>query len=530
MSKLDELIRSLPKKEVVTKSGPVQGYIINGICVFKGIPYAAAPEGDLRWRPPQPRKTWSEPLSCLKNGNVCPQDSLRFPVYGQMGEDCLNLNIWTPEKPAGRCTVMVWLHGGGFSTGAGSLPIYDGSYFASQGAVVVTLNYRLNVLGYLAHPELTSESGNGCSGNYGMMDQIFALKWIKENIAGFGGDPDRVTIFGESAGGASVVALMSSPLAVGLFHRAIAQSPGYTPYRLRKLGHKQGHLESAEAMGILFAESLGLKGNKGVIEKMRQMPAEQLSNEWFKIAQLNWKGTGAAGSWMLNHLIIDGHVLHEAPGEVFRKGKQHNVPFLIGTNADEGTLFEFLFFGDNQSKGKYLHYVKEVFINGYEKVVEHFGDGDGDRTRVPVSDLMGSYFQAGARRLARSMANLQPQTYRYLFNMPPKFFIYQIPEILEMPDWQKRFGVYHAAEIPYVFHFMALPGMTEADKTLSEHMAAYWARFAATGDPNGEGAKQWPRYSSQDESYILLDDPISIGSGYMERHCDCVDEVEGLIV
>jgi para-nitrobenzyl esterase len=522
MSKLDDLIKTLPKKTVASQYGPVEGYVVNGTCIYKGIPYAAAPKGELRWKPPQPRKAWSEPLSCFNAGYVCPQDTKRFPVYGSMDEDCLNLNIWSPEKQAGPCPVMVWLHGGGFGTGAGSLPPYDGSYFASLGIIVVTLNYRLGVLGFLAHPELTAESGNNSSGNYGIMDQIFALKWVRDNIANFGGDPANVTIFGESAGGASVIALMSSPQTAGLFHRAIAQSPGHAPYRLRKLTEKSGHFASAESLGVQFAEKLGVSG-RGAIEKMRGMSAEDMAQLWFDVVQNVWDHTGATGGWMLNHLILDGHVLKEAPGDVFRKGKQHNVPFIVGTNADEGTLFEFLMFGYQQSTTKYHHYLEKAFGKAKAKIIEHFGSGDGDDTRGPVSDLLGSFFQSGTRRLARSMSSVQPQTYRYLFTMPARFWLYQIPGI---DDWKERFGVYHAAEIAFVFHFMLLPGLNEADHALSDKMAGLWARFAATGDPNGPGLPQWPKYSQADESYLVLDDPVSIGKGYRADHCDCIDEID----
>jgi para-nitrobenzyl esterase len=524
MSKLDDLIKALPKKVVATKYGPVEGLIVNGTCIFKGIPYAAPPTGALRWKPPQPRKTWSETLSCFVNGNVCPQDTRRFPVFGHMDEDCLNLNIWASEKPAGPCPVMVWFHGGGFGTGAGSLPPYDGSYFASLGIVVVTLNYRLGVLGFLAHPELTAESSTASSGNWGIMDQVFALKWVRDNIASFGGDPACVTIFGESAGGASVAALMSSPLTKGLFHRAIAQSPGHAPYRLRKLSERNGHFGSAESLGVQFAEKVGVADVKGAIAKMRELPANEIAQTWFDIVQQVWEHTGATGGWQLNQLIIDGHVLKEAPAEVFRQGKQHNVPFIVGTNADEGTLFEFLMFGREPNTAKYHHYLETAFDSkGKDRIIKLFGSGEGNDTRGPVSTLLGSYFQSGTRRLARSMSSLQPQTYRYLFTMPARFWLYQIPGI---DDWRERFGVYHAAEIAFVFHFMVLPGLNEADRALSDQMAGYWARFAATGDPNGAGAPEWPKYSKKDESYLVFNEDVCTGQGYREDQSDCIDEIE----
>ena len=525
MGKLDELIKSLPKKVAVTEYGPVEGYTINEVTNYKGIPYAAAPEGVLRWRPPQPRATWQEPQKATRIGFVCPQDISIFPVFGQMGEDCLNLNIWAPEKSDGACTVMVWLHGGGFSTGSGSLPPYDGSYFASLGIVVVTINYRLNALGFLAHPELTAEYDGRASGNYGIMDQIFALQWVKKNIRGFGGDPDNVTVFGESAGGASVVALMSSPLTLGLFHRVIAQSPGHVPSRLRKLGESNGHLESAEVIGLRFAEKLGLTGAKGVIDKLRSLPAEVLAEAWFKMINEDVKGAGTSGGWMLNHLIVDGHVLQSAPGKIFLAGEQHNLPFMTGTTADEGTLFGFLLFGNNPDSARYHRYIERVYGESKDKVIKHFGDSDRDDMQVSASNLLGSGFYCGARRLARTMSAVQPQTYKYLFAMPPKFFLYQIPGIA---DWKERFKCFHAAEIPYVFHFILLPGLEDEDRALSDLIAGYWARFARTGDPNGSGAPHWPRYSQKDERYLTMDNPIVLGQGLNDKQCDFIDELEGM--
>ena len=350
-NRLEEYIASLPKRTVETEYGPVTGYILGGAAAFKGIPFAAPPVGPLRWRPPEPPARWTEPIDATSIGCVCPQDTKIFPVFGQIGEDCLSLNIWTPEETkGGPFPVMVWLHGGGFSTGSGSMPIYDGTYFASLGIVTVTINYRLNALGFLAHPELTAESPGRTSGNYGLTDQVFALKWVKENISRFGGDPGNVTVFGESAGGASVVSLLSSPLAAGLFHRAIAQSCGNAPSLLRKLGESNRHLESAEAVGLKFAQKLGIDAGKGALRKMRALPAQELAEAWFKYVMEDATGASFTGSWQINQLTIDGYVLHDSPANTFAKGKQNNVPLIAGTTADEGTLFRlFLFRGPNDA-------------------------------------------------------------------------------------------------------------------------------------------------------------------------------------
>jgi para-nitrobenzyl esterase len=523
-NKLDEFIASLPKKTVDTKYGPVTGYIAGGAVNFKGIPYAAPPIGGLRWKPPEPPVPWKDSLVSTKFGCICPQDTTFFPAFGPMDEDCLSLNIWTPEDTQrGPYPVMVWLHGGGFTTGSGSMPIYDGTYFASLGMVVVSINYRLNVLGFLAHPELTAESLSHSSGNYGIMDQIFALKWVKDNISRFGGDPGNVTIFGESAGGASVAALLSSPLAAGLFHRAIAQSSGNTPSLLRKLGESNGHLESAESLGLRFVRKLGFEGEKGILKKMRALPAKELVEAWYKSIQEDVTGTGFTGSWQINHLVIDGHVLKDSPAETFLKGMQNNVPFITGTTADEGTVFRLFLFRGPDDLDRYKRFAGRAFGAAKDKVLEQYLVSDADSAGQAACNVLGSGFFCGARRLARSMSAIQPRTYRYLFSMPPKFFLYQIPGIA---DWKERFGCFHAAEIPFVFHFMALPGFQDEDRALADQIAGCWARFARTGDPNGDGAPNWPRYTQKEENYLVLDNPVKAGNGYKNKECDFVEELE----
>jgi para-nitrobenzyl esterase len=528
MTKFDEFLDSLPKKTAGTAYGPVTGYIFGGIAHFKGVPYASPPAGALRWRPPQPPIPWKEPRATVKAGCICPQDTLIFPAFGQMGDDCLNLNIWAPEKPAaGGYPVMVWLHGGGFSTGSGSVPIYDGTYFASMGIVAVTINYRLSALGFLAHPDLSAESPQGVSGNYGILDQLFALEWVRDNIAKFGGDPGNVTIFGESAGGASVIALLSSPLAGGLFHRAIAQSGGNTPPLLRRLGESNGRLEPAESLGIKFARSFGFDGGKGTIEKMRALPAQSLVEEWFKSIQVETEGVGFTGGWQMNHLVVDGYVLNGPPGEIFRRGKQHNVPFITGTTADEGTLFRMLMFGGKEDPQRYRHFVEKAFGAAMDRVFQEYAVNDPDSAGQAACSIFGNGFFSGARRAARDMSAVQPLTYRYLFSMPPKFFIYQLPGI---PDWKERFGCFHAAEVPFVFHFLALPGLEDEDRELSNQMAGYWARFARTGDPNGDGAPHWPQYSRKDEQYLVFNNPVETGRGFRDKECDFVEQVEAMKV
>jgi len=357
-----------------------------------------------------------------------------------------------------------------------------------------------------------------------LLDQLFALRWVKANIVRFGGDPGNVTVFGESAGGASVIALLSSPLAGGLFQRAIAQSGGNAPSLLRKLGESNRHLDSAESMGLRFVRKLGFDGGEGTLEKLRALPAQALVEEWFRSIEIDAEGTGFTGSWQLNHLIIDGHVLHGSPAEIFRKGKQHNVPFMTGTTRDEGTLFRLLLFrGPADDPGRYRQFVAKAFGAARDRVLDQYAVTDACSAGQAACSVLGSGFFCGARRTARDMSAVQPRTYRYLFSMPPKFFLYQLPG---MPDWKERFGCFHAAEIPFVFHFLALPGLEEEDIALSAQMAGYWARFARTGDPDGDGAAHWPRYSRKDEQYLIFDNPVKTGAGFMDRECDFVEQIE----
>lgn len=310
-------------RAIRTESGFISGAESDGVRSFKGIPYAAPPVGDLRWKPAQPAAPWDGTRACLTFGPACPQEGkdLYGPV-GEMDEDCLYLNVWTPAKNAGAgLPVMFWIHGGGFMFGAGGKACYDGAELARRGGVVVvTCNYRLGPFGFLAHPALTAESPHHASGNYGMMDQVAALRWVQVNIAAFGGDPSCVTIFGQSAGGVSVCALMASPLAQGLFHRAIVHS-GSAPANSRSLA-------AMESLGIDFSKRLGA-------DDLRSMRAKSAA----ELLAARKIGTGRVGEGTEDHLCVDGWFLPEAPGRAFAAGRQAKVPVMAGTTRDEGRGF-----------------------------------------------------------------------------------------------------------------------------------------------------------------------------------------------
>src|SRR3990167_3982055 len=300
---------------IAIDSGQIEGSQLGTRRVFKGIPYAAPPVGPLRWRPPQPAPSWRGVRKAISHSFACPQLE-SYPPGGPQeptSEDCLTLNVWAPAtQGAGKLPVMVWIHGGGLISGSGSLPQYAGDQLAARGVVVVTINYRLGVLGFLAHPELNRESPHGGSGNYGLLDQIAALKWVNRNIAAFGGDPDQVTIFGQSSGSFSVSMLVSSPLATGLFRRAIGQSGAvFEPVELDPLFTPNG---AAEA-GARFASKAGAKS----LADLRRIPVASLLKYRFN-PQFN----------------IDGYVLPVSPHDAYAEGKQNNVDLLVGANAKIG--------------------------------------------------------------------------------------------------------------------------------------------------------------------------------------------------
>jgi para-nitrobenzyl esterase len=500
----------------------VKGIIVDDVRGYLGIPYAAPPVGNLRWQPPVSPEPWKEPRYMDKFGPACPQSEVILTQNSEdMNEDCLVLNIWTPAtSQAESLPVMMFLHGGGFARGSGSEPMCNETYLARRGIVLVTINYRLGAFGFLSHPALTAESPYHSSGNYGIMDQIMALKWIQANIRKFGGNPDNVTIFGHSAGGVSVVTLMTSTLAKGLFHQAIAQSCGYAPTVIRHLSETQNGLESMESLGIGFARRLGVASQTNLLEAMRAKPWQEIVIAWEKAVQNKQAATRVSGAWMLNHVILDGYVLTQSPGEAFKSGKQHNIPFMTGTTADEGSVMPFLM--NLSTAEKYHAYLERCFGKQVQKVLEPYPAQDKTVVSKTVRRLLGDGFLGGARALARSMSAVQPKTFLYQFIMKPKIFTFQVPNV---KDWQEEFGCYHGAELPYIFHFLPGSKFKDEDRKLSDQMIGYWIRFARSGDPNGDGAVHWPAYDLSEEKHLILDKLIKVGHHLNEQVCDLIDEL-----
>ncbi len=449
--------------------GTVEGVVKDGIASFKGIPFAAPPVGDLRWRSPQPVKPWE---GVKKADSYAPSPMQDTGLIAKMGgsskisEDCLYLNVWTgAKKQDEKRPVMVWIYGGAFVGGTTSFPTTDGTSFAKKGVVLVSVAYRVGPMGFLAHPELSKESGKG-SGAYGIQDQIAGLKWVKENITRFGGDPSNVTIFGESAGGMSVGILVASPMARGLFQRAISESGG-------AVSPSRGSLKTAEEQGKAFLSKLGAND----IKAARALSAETI--------QQGLKG-GMGGFWP----VADGATIIENPYELFEAGKFNDTPILVGTNSNEGRLFatqKTTSAGFEQMIQKRFAAAADAFLKAYP----HATDAEATRSN---QDIMRDSIFAWP---TWAWAKLQSR------NGKNKVFVYYYDHRTPAsPD-----GSDHAAEISYVFGNLGGFGGSSGpeDKALSELMGSYWVNFAKNGDPNGPGLPVWPAFDEKEQKTMFFD-------------------------
>lgn len=463
---------------VKTKDGIVQGTIENDIRVFKGIPFAAPPVGNLRWKAPQPVEKW-EGVKQTTEFAPSPYQSGNPPAG--KSEDCLYLNVWTPaQSDKEKLPVMVWIYGGGFGAGTTADPICNGINLANKGVVVVAVAYRVGILGFLAHPELSAENPNNVSGNYGLLDQIAGLKWVQENIAAFGGDPEKVTIFGESAGGISVSMLCASPKAKGLFNGAISQSGGsFGPTRPTTYpGENMKTLEQAEANGVDYVQRSGY----GSIAELREVSADSLP--------------GGRG-WP----IVDGYVIPDVQHRLYENGNYNDVPVLIGYNSDEGASFS-----RAKTPEEYVANVKKRYGKFADTLIAAYPPG---KNSVPKTarDLMRD---AAFGWHTWIWARLQSQTGN------SKVFYYYFDQHPDYPEDSPKYGYGspHGQDVPYVFMTLDSLGrndLTESDYKLSETMGTYWTNFAKYGNPNGEKVPEWPPFSDANPNVMYLDDDPNIG-------------------
>jgi para-nitrobenzyl esterase len=496
-------VKAMIPEQVKIDSGLLAGTASGqpSVRVFKGIPFAAPPVGENRWKAPRPVAKWEGVRKADAFGAPCaagpagggrgggrgaapgaapgaaaPAAPAAPPREPARAEDCLYLNVWTSaNSPNDRRPVMMWIYGGGFTGGSGGMAWYDGENLASKGPVIVTMNYRLGSLGFFAHPELARESGHNASGNYGMMDAIAALQWVKRNISAFGGDPNNVTIAGESAGAMMVGALVGSPLAKGLFHRAIAQSGGY-------MGLTMGRMtpgETAHANGVKTMEALGVK----TIAELRAKPLNELT------------GLSAGG------LVVDGYVIPEDLSLTFMNGKQNVVDVLTGSNKDEANFG--LCFGVGGRGGgpgptveTFKANAQRRFGEGADDYVKLYGVATDADAQPAAHAACGDEINWNMRQWAAAQAKKGKKAYTYFFT--------RIPTINGKPSPQ---GATHTAEISYAFNNpkgQANQTWNDVDTTLADQMSSYWVNFITRGDPNGNGLPKWPEYKDLMSGRVMV--------------------------
>lgn len=474
---------ALSAQVIKTPAGLVQGTEEGAVAIYKGVPFAQPPVADLRWREPQPPMPWSGIRRADRFAPACPQHG-SYPKDAPpepTSEDCLYLNIWKPlDAEERKLPVMLWIHGGSLRNGSASIPLYNGDQLARHGVIVVTANYRLGVLGFLAHPQLTIESGRHSSGNYGLMDQIAALRWIQRNISAFGGDPDNVTVFGQSSGAISISALSSSPMARNLFHRVIGQSGGlFEPMEFAN----NLKLEGAELDGQSFVTRAGASS----LKQLRSSSASELLDVPFNA-----------------NIIVDGHVLPRTPYDAHRRDEHNRVPVLVGYTADEAQEFM-----ANRT----------ITTTNFTSELERHFPGFLVRLTAPDPGITDAEARSSALGFERDVrfgwsmwtwARLASRegdagAWLYQFTQPTPF-----PTTSVQAGW----GAAHGSEMPYLFgHLDQRPwAWTSQDRKLSSLMSTYWTNFARSGDPNGPGLPEWPKFVSSDPVAMQLGELVAPAS------------------
>lgn len=465
-------VTALAGPEVTVTQGKLEGRQDGLVTAFLGIPFAAPPVGELRWRGPQPASSWSGVRKATEFGASCMQTLLpegrapwtaEYVVQNHVSEDCLSLNVWTPAKAGAKKPVLVWIHGGGFNEGSGSVPIYNGSSLAGRDLVIVTVNYRLGAFGFMAHPQITQETKakGEPSTNFGLQDQIAALNWVQRNIAAFGGDPANVTIAGQSAGSMAVHSLVSSPLAKGLFVRAIAQSglPTIIP---------MATLREAEKKGVEFGAEKGAK----TLAELRALPAEALVV------------TAAGVGGLRFGVSIDGTLLPASPADILAKGTFNDVPMMVGQTADEGSAFPGYGSGDDAAFQAFMTRSFGPKAATFRAFYPGATEAERSASAKAASRDRG-LAMIDNWAILRASQGASP-VYAYYFTHP------------EPGEGSDRFGAFHSSEIPYALDTLDTAperNFALADRQLSLVMSSYWTNFAKTGNPNGAGLANWPAVS-----------------------------------
>ncbi|HLK67443.1 MAG TPA: carboxylesterase family protein [Bryobacteraceae bacterium] len=487
------LLTALPLAAAITQPVKIEGGALAGvpgknpsIMVFKGIPFAAPPVGDLRWRAPKPVVPWQGVRKADQFGDSCMQNivaerkpwTYEFMTHTGVSEDCLFLNVWTSAKsPGENQPVYVFIHGGGNTEGSGAVPVYDGEGLAKKGIVVVTVNYRLGILGFFTHPDLTAESDVHASGNYALLDLIAALRWVHQNIARFGGNPNQVTIGGQSAGASNVHSLVGSPLAKGLFQGAIAES-GSSINGLGLMNSRS--LADQEGAGVRFAES---KGAHSVAE-LRKMSWKELT-------------TPTSGVPARFGVVVDGYVLPLPAGEIFAQGKQNDVPTLTGcTKEDLG--------------GASTH--PTTTVQAFQQISQRYGDLAGTFLKLYPA---ATDEEAGASTNASSVDSMRASMYLWTVHRgktaKTKAFTYFWEHTMPGPDADK-YGAFHTSEVPYVMNALAMSDrpFTSDDHKIAGEISDYWANFIRTGDPNGKGLPHWPSTTEKPGTTMEVGDRFAV--------------------
>jgi para-nitrobenzyl esterase len=508
----------IPTAEIRIDSGPIRGLTIGDkkdVQAYEGIPYAAPPVGERRWKAPEPVSNWQAVRDCFEFGAACPQKTPplfasipEMAINAPLSEDCLFLNVWTPvERKSEKLPVLYWIHGGGFVMGAASQPLYDGEELARLGCVVISVNYRLGLFGFLAHPELSKESKDHVSGNYGLLDQIEGLRWVQRNIAMFGGDPGRVTIFGVSAGAMSVLSLMVAPQAKGLFQGAIVQSAA--GMNLARLREERSGQESAEQAGRRYIAACGLP-EPADARQMRQLDTKT-------ILQSSPGEPSPGGPLQLKPLtlklgpIVDGAVIPDNPDRLFAARREHQVPMIIGNTKDEMAVF-LLTTKMPADEAAYKAKLKEDFGDLGDAFAVAYPASNTKEIRAGAIQLTSDLsFVSETRRIARAHSAAGQTTFRYQFSRGTK------------KGFLQALGAHHGAELAYLFQRPSSPN-DPAQMPTSRTLGHYWINFAATGDPNGQGLPSWPAYRPGEEETLDFAETVALLKGPRNEQLDIVEK------